>query len=65
MMKFFLLSIIFLFISGCGNTPAAPHADKSARTTQEIQNNISEAEKARKEYLALQQRRKEDRLYSN
>jgi len=64
MMKFFLLSVIFLLISGCGDTPA-PHADKSAKTTQEIQNNISEAEKARKEYLALQRRRKEDRLYSN
>ena len=61
MMKFFLLSAALLFISGCGNTPA-PHTDKSAKATQEIQNNISEAEKARKEYLALQRCRKRDRL---
>ncbi len=56
-MKYFLCFIVIFFLYGCSGSSPSPHTDKSIKATQEIQNNISEAQKAREEYLALQRNR--------
>jgi len=55
------LSILLtLFIlSGCTNTPS-PQSDKEIEAQKAIAANLSEAEQAKSEYLALQQKRRSE-----
>lgn len=55
-MRLFLLPLFFFIFSGCA-TSVVPTSDNEVRAKHEIEKNISEAQKARMEYLTLQQRR--------
>ena len=55
-MRLFILPLLFFIFSGCSSSPV-PASEKAVKTKYEIEKNISEAQKARMEYLALQQKR--------
>jgi len=55
-MRLLLLSLLLFFFSACTSSPV--HLpDRETKAKDEIAKNISEAQKARMEYLALQQKR--------
>ena len=49
----------FLFINGCTNTPS-PQSQEEINAKRMIERNISDAEKAKNEYLALQRKRQKE-----
>ena len=55
-MRLLLLSLVLLLISGCMETPA-PSSSKEAIAQDQIQSNKTEAEKAKEEYMKIQQQR--------
>lgn len=55
-MRLFVLPLLFFFFSGCSSSPV-PTSEKAVTAKHEIEKNISEAQKARMEYLALQRKR--------
>ena len=55
-MKYAAPWICLLFLYGCTDAPT-PQSNKELHTQEMIQHNISEAEKAKNEYLALQKKR--------
>ena len=55
-MRLFVLSLLLLLLSACGSSPV-PASAKEINAKQEIEENMSEAQKARMEYLALQHKR--------
>jgi hypothetical protein len=58
-MHYFFSILTLILINGCADSPT-PRSDKEAKAQQMIQTNITEAEKARSEYLALQEKRKKE-----
>ena len=55
-MKVLFLLLFSLFISACMETPEAP-SSKEVLAQEKIQNNKTEAQKAREAYLKLQKQR--------
>jgi NADH:ubiquinone oxidoreductase subunit B-like Fe-S oxidoreductase len=55
-MKIALLSLLILLLCGCMETPEAP-ASKEILAKEKIQNNKTEAQIAKEEYLKLQKHR--------
>jgi len=59
-MKFLItISLILFFVNGCTNAPVV-QSQEEINAQKMIKSNISEAEKARNEYLALQAKRKKE-----
>ena len=55
-MRLFVLPLLFFVFSGCSSSPV-PTSQKAVKAKHEIEENISEAQNARMEYLALQRKR--------
>jgi len=57
----YILSLFFtlLFMNGCTDS-ATPPSQKEIQAKKMIKSNMSEAERARSEYLALQAKRKKE-----
>jgi len=58
-MRLLFISFILLFISGCMETPE-PSSSKEVIAQDQIKSNITEAEKAKEEYIELQKQRKSE-----
>jgi hypothetical protein len=58
-MRYLILCTTILFFSGCTDTPT-PQEEKEVLAQAAIQENMSEAKKARSEYLALQEKRRKE-----
>ena len=58
-MRYLILLVSFIFFSGCTNTPT-PQDEKEVLAQQTIEKNIDEAQKAKEEYLALQEKRRRE-----
>ena len=55
-MRLLFLSLILLLTTGCMESPA-PSSSKEAIAQDQIQSNKTEAEKAKEEYMKIQQQR--------
>jgi hypothetical protein len=58
-MRYLILPIYLLFLSGCTDTPS-PQDEKEILAQAAIDENMDEAQKARSEYLALQEKRRKE-----
>jgi hypothetical protein len=56
-MKYFISLILLFLTNGCTDTPT-PQSQKEMKAQTTIEKNRNEAQQARKEYLALQKKRK-------
>ena len=58
-MRLLFISLILLFISGCMETPELSPS-KEVIAQDQIKSNITEAEKAKEEYVEIQKQRKNE-----
>jgi len=58
-MRYLIPTLLILLFNGCIDTPT-PQPGKEIETKKVIATNLSEAEKARSEYSALQEQRKKE-----
>jgi len=58
-MRLLFISFILLFISGCMETPELSPS-KEVIAQDQIKSNITEAEKAKEEYVEIQKQRKNE-----
>jgi len=58
-MQYFIIFISCLLFTGCTHTPT-PQAEKESHAKAAIEANMSEAQKAQSEYVALQNKRRRE-----
>ena len=58
-MRYIILPVYLLFLYGCSSAPT-PQDEKEILAQAAIEENMDEAQKARSEYLALQEKRRRD-----
>ena len=58
-MRYFVPILFILLFNGCSDTPT-PQSEEEINAKQMIKRNISDAEKAKSEYLALQKKRQKE-----
>ena len=58
-MKYLIPTLLIFLFNGCTDTPT-PQSGKEIKAKEAIATNLSEAEKARSEYSALQEQRKKE-----
>jgi len=58
-MRYLILLASFIFINGCTDVPT-PQDQKELLAQQTIEKNMNEAQKAKEEYLALQEKRRRE-----